>query len=397
MEQSLIAGHHRPSQFRKATKSVAERNWQAPVVHALLVCHDAGGTIPPMVALVEAFVARGDEVTVLSQPSVRSRAEAAGGRFRAFSALGDYDHGRSFEDQLDLIGAAIVGREVGDDLLAVEADVVVVDANLAGALAAAETLSVPTAVLLHSMWATFTDVWFAELWPHLAAAVNETRNSYGLDGVDGWPEVFAAHDRLVSVVPPALDAPSSVPAPPSLRHAGFLVPRPAPSIDDAVTYPTGDDPTVLVSLGTTSQGQAAQLAHAVDVLSTMAVRAVVTTAGQGGGLSSTDNVVVVDYVPHAALLPSTDVVVCHAGLGTVAAALDTGVPLVCLPIDRDQPLNAARVAAVGAGGTVDGDLRASVERVLGDESMREAAGAIGEAGRAAGGADGVVRELEELA
>jgi UDP:flavonoid glycosyltransferase YjiC (YdhE family) len=163
-----------------------------------------------------------------------------------------------------------------------------------------------------------------------------------------------------------------------------------------VSFPEGRDPTVLVSLGTTSQGQNARLAAAVDLLSSMPVRAVVTTAGQGTGLRSTSNVLVTDYAPHATLLPDADVVVAHAGLGTVAAALDAGVPLVCMPFDRDQPLNAARVVAVGAGVTVDGDLGAAVERVLGDASFRAAAKAIGDAGRAAGGAVGVVRDLEEL-
>jgi UDP:flavonoid glycosyltransferase YjiC (YdhE family) len=364
-------------------------------VHALLVCHDAGGTIPPVIALVEALVAAGHEAPVLAQPSVQRRAEAAGATFRAFSTLGDYDHSRAFEEQLDLIGAAIVGREVGDDLLAIPADVVVVDANLAGALAAAETLDVPTAVLLHSMWATYTDVWFSALWPLLADAVNDTRGAFGLDAVAGWPGVFTGHDRLISAVPRVFDASSSVPTPTMLRHAGFLVPRTAAST--AVAFPPGDAAAVLVSLGTTSQGQAARLAEAVGVLSAMDVRAVVTTAGQGGDVASTDNVVVTDYAPHAALLPSADVVVAHAGLGTVAAALDAGVPLVSTPFDRDQPLNAARVEALGAGVTVDGDLRGALERVLGDESFRVAASAVGDAGRAAGGAAGVVRDLEGLA
>ena len=56
----------------------------------------------------------------------------------------------------------------------------------------------------------------------------------------------------------------------------------------------------------------------------------------------------------------------------------------------------ARVEALGAGVTANVDLRAAVERVLGDSSFRTAARAIGDAGRAAGGAAGVVRDLEEL-
>ena len=63
-------------------------------------------------------------------------------------------------------------------------------------------------------------------------------------------------------------------------------------------------------------------------------------------------------VPHAAVLPSVDVVVSHAGLGTVTAALAHGVPLVCHPFGRDQHLNAQRVEAVGRGGRGDVSRRA---------------------------------------
>jgi len=42
-------------------------------------------------------------------------------------------------------------------------------------------------------------------------------------------------------------------------------------------------------------------------------------------------------------------VITHAGLGAVMTALAHGVPLLCMPMGRDQHDNAARVAACGAG------------------------------------------------
>ena len=365
----------------------------------LLTLHDAGGTVPPVLALAEAAAGRGHEVTVLAQPSVRRRAEAAGARVMTFSSLPDYDHRRSFDDQLELIGAAIVGRAVGDDLVRVAADVaadaVVVDANLAGALAAAETLAVPTTVLLHSMYATYTDVWFADLWPLLAGAVNDTRDGYGLDPVDGWPGAFAGHDRLLAAVPSSFEAPSAG-LPDDVHHVGFLVPRSAPDEWEPVHFPDGDGATVLVGLGTTSQGQAPMLQAIVDALAALPVRAVVTTAGQGEVLGAA-NVAVVDYVPHARLLPETEVFVTHGGLGSCAAGLAAGVPLVCTPIDRDQPLNAARVVALGAGiSTTPAGVADAVQAVLADGSYRAAARLIAEESRAEGGAEAAIADLERL-
>jgi UDP:flavonoid glycosyltransferase YjiC (YdhE family) len=64
-------------------------------------------------------------------------------------------------------------------------------------------------------------------------------------------------------------------------------------------------------------------------------------------------------------------IVTHAGMSTIAMALAAGVPMVCVPQGRDQPVNAARVHEVGAGLMVARDaapevLAAAVSRVLAD-------------------------------
>jgi UDP:flavonoid glycosyltransferase YjiC (YdhE family) len=360
-------------------------------VRVLLACHDAGGTVPPVLAIAEACVARGHHVTVLSQPSVRERAEALDCSFIAFSTVPDYDRTTPLEEQLAVTLPAIVGRLVGDDLLGIDADVAVVDANLAGALAAAESRAVPSVVLLHSMYRTFVDTWFGELWPFFEAPINETRAAFGLGRVDGWPSVFAGHDRILSVVPHVFDAPAAdVPA--TVLHRGFLV----PSADAADT-----GPTVLIASSTGQQGQARHLQAAVDAVASLGVDAVVTTAGLADGLRAPPAVTLADFVPHASLLPHCAAMVTHAGLGSVAAALHHGVPLVCTPISRDQPLNASRVAALGAGIALDVDAHAdaiatALRLVLDEPGYREAAASIAAASRDEGGADAVVTDLERL-
>jgi UDP:flavonoid glycosyltransferase YjiC (YdhE family) len=49
------------------------------------------------------------------------------------------------------------------------------------------------------------------------------------------------------------------------------------------------------------------------------------------------------------VLREASVVVTHAGHGTVMKALAAGVPLVCIPMGRDQKDNTARVLRLGAG------------------------------------------------
>jgi MGT family glycosyltransferase len=54
------------------------------------------------------------------------------------------------------------------------------------------------------------------------------------------------------------------------------------------------------------------------------------------------NVYVRSYIPQSALLPHCDLVVSHAGSGSIVGALAHGLPMVLLPIGADQPFNAAR-------------------------------------------------------
>ena len=55
------------------------------------------------------------------------------------------------------------------------------------------------------------------------------------------------------------------------------------------------------------------------------------------------------WVPQAEVFGQASVVVCHGGSGTTLGALAAGLPLVIVPLFADQPENARRVDAVGAG------------------------------------------------
>jgi zeaxanthin glucosyltransferase len=77
------------------------------------------------------------------------------------------------------------------------------------------------------------------------------------------------------------------------------------------------------------------------------------------------------------------------------------VPLVCTPISRDQPLNAERVAAAGAGVALGVDataaeVAAALTEVLGDPRYRAGARALAEASRRAGGPPAAAADLASL-
>jgi len=112
------------------------------------------------------------------------------------------------------------------------------------------------------------------------------------------------------------------------------------------------------------------------------------------------NVHLEPWVPQTDVLAHAAVVVCHGGSGTTLGALAAGLPQVLVPLFADQPLNAGRVAAAGAGLSVTteaGAIRSAVEEVLVESRFRERAGEIAAEMSAQPPADEAVAELERLA
>jgi UDP:flavonoid glycosyltransferase YjiC (YdhE family) len=104
------------------------------------------------------------------------------------------------------------------------------------------------------------------------------------------------------------------------------------------------------------------------------------------------NVHVEAWVPQQTVVGQAALVVCHGGSGTVLGALAAGVPVVAVPVFGDQFSNGQRVAAAGAGLTVEvarpagkagarrqprpPQLTRAILEVLGDPRYRQAAEGI---------------------
>ena len=111
---------------------------------------------------------------------------------------------------------------------------------------------------------------------------------------------------------------------------------------------------------------------------------------------------IVERAPHSEVLRHAAAVVTHGGHGTVIKTLAAGVPLVVMPLGRDQPDNAARVVHHGAGlrlrpSARTGAITTAVRRVLDDPAYAAAAGRLAAAIAADLATDRAVLELEGLA
>jgi len=146
------------------------------------------------------------------------------------------------------------------------------------------------------------------------------------------------------------------------------------------------------------------LQRAVDALGELPVRGLVTT-GPAIAIEEIDapaNVTLVSGAPHSEVLRHASAVVTHGGHGTVIKTLAAGVPMVVVPLGRDQIDNAARVAYHGAGIQLKRkadakQITAAVRRVLEEPSYAAAAGQLGAAIADDLSEDRAVIEIETLA
>jgi UDP:flavonoid glycosyltransferase YjiC (YdhE family) len=242
------------------------------------------------------------------------------------------------------------------------ADILVIDCMLTAGHTAANRLGLPVASLVHVRYAPFVNEW-----------------GTGVLGTDVGAMLDSAQ-CVLALQPPGFDPPEVL-RDGATAVGAVLRPGGPESLDPAtatlLTEP--GNPWVLLSLSTTLQGQAETLPGLLDVLGTLPIRVLLTLGGvlTPGAVSAPPNVTVREFLPHEAVLPQMAAVITHAGMSTVSTALAAGVPMVCVPQGRDQPLNAARVQELGAGLMVAADaspdtLAQAVRTVLAHPGFRSA-------------------------
>jgi UDP:flavonoid glycosyltransferase YjiC (YdhE family) len=146
-------------------------------------------------------------------------------------------------------------------------------------------------------------------------------------------------------------------------------------------WPGDERPLVYVSFGSVAASfppAAAAYPEALEAVSELPVRALLTTGGNDLGLDGVPaNVHVERWVHEPDVRAHASAIVGHGGSGTTLGAMAAGCPLVVVPLFGDQPQNAVRVAVAGAGVVAAlAGIRAAVARVLEDDSYRAAAGRI---------------------
>ncbi len=209
----------------------------------------------------------------------------------------------------------------------------------------------------------------------LAACGATEQAPFIMDGLSRLP------DRFLQLSIAQLDYPRSD-LPDSIRYVGAL---PVGSgrrselpkwWDEVASAPR----VVVVSQGTAANVDFTELVQpTLDALADLDVL-VIATLGRDAELERVPaNARVAEFIPFDDLLPHTDVLVSNGGYGGVQQALSHGVPMVLAGETEDKAEVTARAAWAGAAINLatqrpkGQDLRAAVERVLGEAAYRERA------------------------
>jgi UDP:flavonoid glycosyltransferase YjiC (YdhE family) len=357
----------------------------------LITSWDGGGNTPAAINLGVRLRRAGHDVRLLGWDAMRARTEAGGVEFRGYRSMEPWPEGLSQDEGWDRLADFLHGPATRSDILR-EAhdfapDVLVLDCLMRAAFDAAREIGHPTAVLTHVLYAPFVGEW-----------------GHGVMSTDPI-ELLAAADCVLALTPPGFDQDCDLPA-----NTAYVGPINRPVADRAnddlggLALSSPGDPWVLISLSTTLQGQLRVLPSLLEAVESLPVRGLLTLgpAVPVDAVRAPDNVMVRTSVPHDLVLPHMAAVLGHGGLSTVMSALSCGVPLVCVPQGREQPLNAGRVEATGAGRALApqataAEVARSLDEVIHEPSFRTAAAGFAASIRALGEGSVATSLVEDLA
>ena len=171
-----------------------------------------------------------------------------------------------------------------------------------------------------------------------------------------------------------------------------------------VEPPPGDAPLVLVAPSTSQDPEQRLVRATLAGLADEPVRVLATTNRREppSPIPVPRNARLVDWVSYARTMPLCDAVVCHAGHGTVARSLASGVPVVACGHAGDQAENAARIRWAGVGVSLPRrfqtprGVRLAVRRLLAGPEYRRRAEALQAWAAANDGAAAAADAVEEL-
>jgi UDP:flavonoid glycosyltransferase YjiC (YdhE family) len=307
---------------------------------------DGGGNVPPQRALARELCRAGHDVHVLAHDTLATAAGADGATFHGLQTAPQWDSAApcGADDERVFIAGHIAGSaEFAADFLALHdelsPDVCVIDAMLITTLDAAIRRSLRCVAVNHLAWS-----------PEGRAQRFLSSIATALPARDGSSTFIGLLEQATLTLASTYPQFGGAPAAPHIQFVGPIrelvahEPWPRNICDALAPLPL----EVLVTIGRSLPPERLTVSGCVEARA---------------------------FVQHDRVLPDVDLVVTHAGLGTLMYSAAVGAPCLCLPNGRDQDDNAARVAALGLGRVLPPDaapaeIGETVMAMLGDEALR---------------------------
>ena len=376
----------------------------------------------PMLALGAEMAARGHEVTYETWSRWRSAVQGHGMRFVAAPEFPVFPTRERPLQPYEAVVAAVAHTRPA--VARARPDVVVHDILTLAPALAAELESVPRATLIPHVYPVgepgLPPYAFgarrprtrlgATLWRSFdrpvrwgldrgRAELNDTRRQVGLDPVGRRHGGLSPQLCLVGTLP-QLEYPRIWP-----EHVHVVGPLMWEPPFAPVEPPPGDDPLVLIAPSTAQDPTHRLLRAALAGLEGERVRVLATCNRRPlpCPVRVPANARLVDWLSYAQTMPDCDLVVCHAGHGTLVRALASSCRVLAVPHVGDMAENAARVDWTGAGVRLPWPLlsprtlRLAVRRALGEDGLGTRAAQLGAWTRAHPGAARAADLVEELA
>jgi UDP:flavonoid glycosyltransferase YjiC (YdhE family) len=362
-------------------------------MRVLITTRRGAGHFGPLVPFAQAFRRAGDEVLVAAPHAASSMVEGAGFPFWGFddpppereavySSLDGLTADQKNAMVLGEVFTRIDARAALPGVLAACAEwrphvVLRETCEFAGYLAA-ERRSIPHArvgIGLGSSEDFISDI--------VTGVLADLRADMGLPVDPSGERLRGA--PFFTLTPRGMEDPAA-PGPPAAQRFRELHAGRSNGLPD--WWPGDERPLVYLTFGSVAPTMdlfPALYRAAIDALAGLPVRVLVTVGRDRDPADLAplpENAHAERWVPQRKVMPHAAAMVCHGGFGTVRMGLSSGIPMVVLPLFADQPYNAERIAALGAGIALEhgpqgvAELADAVEVTLDDASYRTTAARV---------------------
>ncbi len=343
----------------------------------------------PMLALGRRLVERGHHVTYETWERWREHVAAAD---IEFVPAPEYPVFPTRERPLKPYEAVVRATEPTREAIAARRpDVVVHDILTLAPAMAAELEGIPTATLVPHLFPVtapgFAPYSIGARLPHTRAGarfwglferplekglrqgreeLNETRRRLGLPPLERLHGGLSADLCLVATFP-QLEYPRQWP--PAVHVVGPMLWEPSAP---AVTPPPGEEPLVVVAPSTSHDPDQRLIRASLEGLRGLDVRVLASLDRRPAvaPIRAAPRARLVNWMSYRNAMRDATLVICHAGHGTIARALERGAPILAVPHSGDMAENAARLDWAGVGMRLPwrflspATMRLAVERAL---------------------------------